>query len=39
MTDKERADLLAATVQSLDNMAAQIELLKKVMQLFLEVRK
>lgn len=39
MTDKEREQLLAATVQSLDNMAAQIELLKKVMKLFLEVQK
>lgn len=39
MNDKEREQLLAATVQSLDNMAAQIKLLKEVMQLFLEVRK
>lgn len=39
MNEKEREQLLAATVQSLDNMAAQIELLKEVMKLFLEVQK
>lgn len=39
MSDDDREKLLAATLQSLENMAAQIELLKKVMKLFLEVPK
>lgn len=39
MSDDDREKLLATTLQSLENMAAQIELLKKVMKLFLEVPK